>query len=185
LGYLGNFSPGKGLEGLFQIAEILSQQISRPWELALAGGAIDEAGERWVEELKERYRSAEWWSRVQWKGWVDRPRQFIGSLDVMIFPSTRFDSFPTVLLEAGWAGVPVVATRVGGAGEIVQQGQTGWLFDPEDWAEAARKLTELSRQPDRLSAAGVRARRRMEKCFGVDKMVARYRELYSTLVQNG
>jgi glycosyltransferase involved in cell wall biosynthesis len=181
MGFLGTFSERKGLRTLFQIADALSAGSGGSWELHLAGGAANESGERLLEELRRTYATRPWWPRVQWLGWVKSPRNFLQTLDLLVVPSTEFDPFPTVLLEAGQSGVPALAARVGGVPEIVADGQTGWLFEAENVEPAAQILRRLMAVPEMLQGAGQAARERVAREFSASKMVAEYRLLYSNI----
>ena len=104
-------------------------------------------------------------------------------MDLLIFPSREFDSFPNVLLEAGFAGIPVVGAEVGGAVEIIRDGDTGWLFPPEDWAYAASRVSIAIESPNELVSMGNRARKRMRQAFTTNHMVANYVNLYHQVTQ--
>ena len=185
LGFLGVFSERKGMRGLFAILEELSRLTSLPWELTVAGGPQGTPGEQTLAELRQQYSRAAWWPQVEWCGWVDNPQSFLSTVDILLVPSNDFDPLPTVLLEAGQMGVPAVAAKVGGVAEIVGDGRTGWLFDSGDWSQAARILAGLLADPSALQRAGDEARRRVAEEFGLPKMVAQYRELYSIVCRHG
>ena len=182
MGFLGAFSERKGLRTLFQIADAFSAGSGASWELHLAGSAADEAGERLLEDLRSAYATRPWWPRVQWLGWVKSPRSFLRTLDLLVVPSSEFDPFPTVLLEAGLSGVPALAARVGGVPEIVADGQTGWLFEADKVEPAAQILSRLMAAHEILQCAGQAARERVLREFSSSKMVAEYRLLYSNLL---
>ena len=181
MGFLGTFSERKGLRTLFQIADTLSAVSAATWELHLAGGVSDEPGERLLEDLRSAYATRAWWPRVQWLGWVKSPQDFLRTLDLLVVPSSEFDPFPTVLLEAGLSGLPALAARVGGVPEIVIDGQTGWLFDADKIGQAGQILSRLMAAPELLKCAGQAARERVLQEFSASKMVAEYRLLYSNL----
>lgn len=182
LGFLGAFSERKGLRTLFQIVDALSVAGNASWELQMAGNAMDEQGKRLLEDLRSTYRARAWWPRVQWLGWVKSPQNFLRTLDLLVVPSSEFDPFPTVLLEAGQCGVPVLASRVGGVPEIIADGQTGWLFEANKVGAAAQILSRLMATPETLQIAGQVARERVLREFPASKMVAEYRLLYSNLL---
>jgi len=184
LGYLGVYQHAKGIDGLLLMLEELARQQSENWEMNFAGGTIDPLSEAWLRELSRNYGKQAWWNRVHWNGWVNDPYQFLNNIDVLIFPSRNFDSFPTVLLEAGLAGVPAVAARVGGTREIIEDGRTGWLFEPEAWSQGAKILHRLVRNPELIAQASQAARRRVETCFTSDKMIAEYVNTYSTVTSD-
>jgi glycosyltransferase involved in cell wall biosynthesis len=184
MGFLGTFSERKGLRTLFQIADALSTGCGASWELHLAGGAAEEAGERWLDDLRSKYSTRPWWPRVRWLGWVKSPQDFLRTLDLLVVPSSEFDPFPTVLLEAGMSGLPVLASRVGGVPEIVADGQTGWLFEANKVGPPVQILSRLMAAPETLKPAGQAARERVLREFSASKMVAEYRLLYSNLLIN-
>jgi glycosyltransferase involved in cell wall biosynthesis len=98
--------------------------------------------------------------------------------DVFVQPSLS-EGLPLAVLEAMAAGLPVVATRVGGIAEAVEDGCTGHLVppaDPERLAGALRLTLEL---PDRGAALGAAGRARAETEFSVETMARRYRALYA------
>ena len=184
MGFLGTFSERKGLRTLFQITDALSAGCGTSWELHLAGGAADKAGERLLEDLRSAYATRPWWPSVQWLGWVKSPQDFLHTLDLLVVPSNEFDPFPTVLLEAGLSGLPVLASRVGGVPEIVADGQTGWLFEADKVEPAVQFLSRLIGAPEILKPVGQVARERVLREFSASKMVAEYRLLYSNLLSN-
>jgi glycosyltransferase involved in cell wall biosynthesis len=185
LGFLGIFSERKGLRDLFAMLAEFATLTTAPWELKLAGGAQGGSDDQMLAELRQRYSRAAWWPQVKWCGWVENPRNFLSTVDLLVVPSNEFDPLPTVLLEAGQMGVPALAARVGGVAEMVHDGSTGWLFEPGDWARAAAILVNLVANPAAISLAGEAAQRRMGEAFTLPKMIAQYRELYSSSLRHG
>jgi glycosyltransferase involved in cell wall biosynthesis len=184
LGFLGVYSERKGLHDLFLMLDELSRLTSTPWQASIAGAAQDPTGEKLVASIHQRFSQKPWWPQVEWHGWVQNPVQFLKTLDLLIVPSSEFDPFPTVLLEAGGVGLPVLAAKVGGVEEIVLDTQTGWLFENGDWKQAAEILRRLLPEPNQLKMAGAEAFRRVGQEFTIRKMVDNYLEVYSTLAAN-
>jgi glycosyltransferase involved in cell wall biosynthesis len=111
-------------------------------------------------------------------GHRDDVGDLLAAADVLVHP-TRMDAFPTVLLEAAAAGLPVVATRVGGVPEIVQDGVTGTLVDPPPSAPAfAAALTPLVADADVRRRAGAAARERFAAELSADRWAMRLRAVY-------
>ena len=102
----------------------------------------------------------------------------LAAVDVLVHPSSA-DAFPTALLEAMAAGVPVVATAVGGIPEIVEDGETGTLLapPPEPGAFAAA-LEALLADPERRARMGARGRERWEERFSAERWAQRLRAVY-------
>ncbi len=180
-GYLGLFSERKGLRTLFEALDELARRTSVPWEMALAGDAQEEEGRQLVAHLKANLASKPWQSQVQWCGWVKQPAQFLASLDLLLCPSSDFDPFPTVVLEAAQAGIPVLGTRVGGIPEMIEDGKTGWLFNRGDRQEAVRLLEAVLRTPNLAAEAGRAAKKRVEGEFAMKRMVEDYLRVYTDL----
>jgi glycosyltransferase involved in cell wall biosynthesis len=184
IGFLGAFSQRKGLRDFFRIADGLPIDNNKQWELHLAGSPQDQSGKRLLAELRDRYETKSWWQCVHWHGWVESPRNFLQMLDLLIVPSSEFDPFPTVLLEAGQSGVPVLAARVGGVPEIVVDGQTGWLFEPGNVPQAIEKLKQAMAPTGSRQQIGQQTVERIKKEFSAVKMVAEYSRIYSNLATN-
>lgn len=101
----------------------------------------------------------------------------LGASDIVLHP-TEMDAFPTSLLEAAAAGVPAVATAVGGIPEIVDDGRTGLLL-PAPTADAIeRTLTRLLDDPNLRAALGAAARERFAAEFSAEGWALRLREVY-------
>jgi glycosyltransferase involved in cell wall biosynthesis len=122
--------------------------------------------------------------RVLFAGFRDDVQRLLDAADVLVHPSS-FDAFPTALLEAMAAGVPVIATRVGGIPEIVEDGHTGLLLPPPANAEAAvdpralvAALTPLLGDPERRRRLGAAGRRRFETHFSADRWLDRLMPIY-------
>ncbi len=109
----------------------------------------------------------------------------LDAVDVLIHPSS-FDAFPTALLEAMAARVPVVATDVGGIPEIVVDGETGVLIPPPPTvAGLATALHPLLADADLRRQLGAAARSRFEAQFTVDAWLARLMPVYAIALDQG
>jgi len=113
--------------------------------------------------------------------------RFLGSIPDMasiyqqatIFVLTsEHEGTPNVLLEAMAAGLPVVATRVGGVPEIVNHGRTGLLVPQEDAGELFNAILELARNSSVALEMGARARAYVEETHSVHQLPANLAELY-------
>lgn len=161
-GYVGRIEPRKGVLDLIAAAPAL----------AAAGVRVVVVGDDPFGEDRgylARVNAAEGIERYPW---VDGADGLMGALDVLVLPS-RAEPFGTVLAEAMNAGTPVVATRVGGLPEVVDDGVTGRLVEPGDpEALAAAVLDVLSRREEMGAAGRERARR-----WHADAYAARVQEL--------
>jgi len=87
-----------------------------------------------------------------------------------------------VLLEAGAAGTPAVASRVGGIPDVVDDGETGLLVPPKDAGALADALLELAAQPERRRLMGDTARAKVVPAYSLEEMVRQIEALYEELL---
>jgi glycosyltransferase involved in cell wall biosynthesis len=165
VGFIGQLTPVKGVELLLREACGLPQG---GWELRVAG--------RGAPEYEERLRGLCPSPEVRFTGFT-RAEEFYRELDVLVVPSLWHEPFGMVVIEAFAHGVPVVGSRRGAIPELVAEGRTGLLFDPDAPGELRRALAGLVAEPGR--AAGMRAAcLERARDFDPDGVVRAYRALY-------
>jgi glycosyltransferase involved in cell wall biosynthesis len=97
--------------------------------------------------------------------------------DVFVFPSRpRGEGMPGVLIEAGLSAVPVVATAVPGVAEIVADGETGRVVDPDDFESLVKAVASLLDDPLRRRTMGNAARHRCSERFSLDVVASHWRD---------
>jgi glycosyltransferase involved in cell wall biosynthesis len=116
--------------------------------------------------------------RVTWAGFRRDVPELLAASDLFVLPSLG-DAYPTVLMEAMAAGLPVVSTRVGGIPEIVDDGRTGRLVPPGDAAALASAISDLLDSREQREALGQAARVEAERRFSKEVWVARLKEIYT------
>jgi glycosyltransferase involved in cell wall biosynthesis len=99
--------------------------------------------------------------------------------DIFVLPS-RSEAFPNAVLEAMAAGLPIVASGVGGIPELVDNGRTGLLVSPGDSKDLADRLCELMADPAQAARLGEAARSEARSRYSFDRMVAAFEGLYLT-----
>jgi len=173
VGSVGRLSRQKApLDLLAAFAELQRQHPES--ELVLVGeGPLRESVERAVGE-------AGLGARVRLLGLRRDIAGVLRALDVFALASL-WEGLPRVVPQAMAAGLPVVATRVGGIGDAVRDGETGWLVPPGDPHGLAARLLELARSPERASAFGRRASERVEE-FSARRMADALAALYEECV---
>ncbi len=93
--------------------------------------------------------------------------------------SSAWEGMPMVLLEAGAAGLPIVATRVGGNQEVVQEGVSGYLVPPSDDQALAAAMLRLMALPEaERRAMGARGHDHVRRSYGLGRVVDRYEAIY-------
>jgi L-malate glycosyltransferase len=92
--------------------------------------------------------------------------------------TSRWEGLPHLPLEAMWCGVPVVATNVGGLGEVIESGRTGLLVDGRSASDLARAVKQLTEDPGSRELIIGNARGRVRDLFSGERMLSELRELY-------
>jgi glycosyltransferase involved in cell wall biosynthesis len=108
-------------------------------------------------------------------------RRLMAAADVFVLPS-RHEGMPLVALEAMEAGLPVVATRVIGSEEVVEDGVTGALVRPGDPAALGAAVARLLADPGRRRRQGTAGRRRYEERFTRERMAAGTAAVYESVL---
>ena len=122
--------------------------------------------------------------RLAFLGDVRPVEPLLAALDVLVLPSLS-EGLPTVLLEAGVLGVPVVATAVGGIPEVVEDAVTGVLVPPSQPDVLASAVTRLLHSPAAARAMGEAGRARVEREFTLERTVAGHLAVYESLLGSG
>jgi glycosyltransferase involved in cell wall biosynthesis len=120
--------------------------------------------------------------RIVWTGWRDDARSFLGTFDVVAFPS-RFEGFPLAVLEALLARSAVVAADVGSIAEVVRDGETGLLVPPDDPSGLARAISRLLDDRDLRERLGCNGRELVLRRFTAAHMARRFEALYDELLR--
>jgi glycosyltransferase involved in cell wall biosynthesis len=155
---LGNLGWQKGVDVLLEAARRSNSQ----WKVKVVG----DGGH--IGSLQETARTLPV-GRIEFAGWTDDPGSHLAAADVVCMPS-RWESFPYTALEASASCRPVVASRVDGLDEIVIDGVTGLLVNPDDPGALAAALDRLSAEPILVTEFGQAARTRAQS-FTIDDML--------------
>jgi len=105
----------------------------------------------------------------------------LAQMDIFVLPS-HWEGMPNAVLEAMAAGLPVVATGVGGTTEVVVQDETGFLVPAADPDAMAKAIVTLLRDPTLCRRMGEAGRRRVEQHFSIQQTVAKTVGLYENLL---
>jgi glycosyltransferase involved in cell wall biosynthesis len=120
---------------------------------------------------------------VRFLGWVEELAPVLARWDVFVLPSLE-EGFPMAVAEAMAAGLPVVATAVGGIPEIVEDGRTGYLVRSVDPAALAERLRVLILDPAQCRMMGDAGRARVREHFSEKKMIDAIAEIYDQLLSS-
>ena len=179
---VGRFSNEKGHAILLEAVELLraslnAQKKPSAFKLTLVGGGLLR------HSLEQQVRDRDLESIVLFAGQKRDVRPYFAAADVLVLPSLSEGS-PNVLLEAMSAGLPIIATDVGGVGEIVSDGDTALLVPPNRPAELAKALEKLLYNAELRQRLSMRAERRLIEHFSPAKYDCRLFEIYDTAMKN-
>jgi glycosyltransferase involved in cell wall biosynthesis len=176
---VSRLAPRKGLEQFVAAAAVVAQRI--PAARFLVVGEANPLQPDYGVEIEELVRARGLSERVTFAGFRDDIPALLASVSVSVNPSLD-EALSNSLLESMAAGVPVVATRVGGTPEALTDGEHGLLVPPGDVPALANAMTNVLENADlarRLARAG---RTRVCECYSVDRMVAATERLYDELL---
>lgn len=177
--YVGRlYAAQKGLESLVRAVALLPRSISV--QVRFAGE--DWGGAGLIRSLAARLGVRD---RIVLLGKLDRP-SLLGEYaraDVFVLPSL-FEPFGIVLLEAMAAGLPIVATRVGGIPEIVSEGRSGLLVEPGEPAQLAEGIQRLC-QDERLRRSMGKEGREIACAYSWDTIAEQTKVVYSQALEEG
>ncbi len=162
--FAGRISPEKGVEAAIEIAQRAGRR------LLLAGGIYDRD---YYEQriLPHLQQSGE---HLQYLGLLERPALWaiMGRSLSLLFPIQWDEPFGLTAVEAMATGTPIIAFRRGAAAEVIRDGETGFLVNPGDSAQAASLVDKLNDIPRSQCRAHVEAR------FALEKMIDAYEQVY-------
>ncbi|MBP2232988.1 glycosyltransferase involved in cell wall biosynthesis [Azospirillum agricola] len=144
--------------------DVLIDALARP---GLGNVALDVVGDgEWRDALERQAAGHGLAGRVRIHGWLSRAAlaEVYRKADVFVLPS-RDEGMPNVVLEAMASGLPVVASAVAGACDLVVEGETGFLVPPEDPDALAAALRRLAGDAALRAGFGGRGRERVEESF--------------------
>lgn len=166
---IANFYPNKGLPYLIEAAHLLSQKFSD-----LEFWVIGDGKER---PILEKLISQHKLNNFSLLGFQDNPQKILPQSDLFVLPSLK-EGFPYAIIEAMGAGLPIVASRVGGIPEAVIENENGLLARPADAANLAEKIALLKNNPALRKTMSEKNRVKVSQLFSFRQMLERTERLY-------
>lgn len=172
IGTSTRLNPHKRVEDLFEALRKIEPRLLSKVELLVAGG-VDGSWDSYMEELKSLSHGLP----VRWLGNVTAIEAFLSDLDLFVMISEPAGC-PNAILEAMSVGLPVIATDVGGAGEMILHEECGLIVQPRSADAMARGIEELLLSPEKRARYGASARARAISTYSVDRMADDYERLF-------
>jgi glycosyltransferase involved in cell wall biosynthesis len=174
---IGRQSPEKGFDQLVDAARLLVRDDDRVG-IVLVGDGPDRP------MLEALVRASRLESNVVFAGFRTDVDRLLPGADILA-QASHTEGLPNVVLEASAAGLPVVATNVGGTNEIIEDGVNGFLVPAADPPALARRLLDLVRSPDLRQQMGDRGRDLVRARFSFARQAAAYEELFAKVAASG
>ena len=176
IGTISELHPNKGLDSLINAFALTVRALlgnSLGWSINLM--IIGEGEE--LEKLKWLARARRLEDRIRFLGRVEDARSYLKAFDIFAL-SSRTEAFPYVVLEAGAAGLPIIASEVGGIPELITGPELGILVPPGNVEEIKKSLLFMLKKPKYCALAGKNLRQHITANFSLKKMVEKTVELY-------
>ena len=172
VGWVGRLIPVKG-------ADLFLEACAQLSDVPVAASIVGDGAERGRLEQLSRWLGVS--DRVRFHGQVDDASRLFPAFDAFVL-SSRSEGTPLVLPEAIAAGVPVVATTVGGVPDLVGPSE-GLLVPPEQPTALAQAMLAIHSNPEAATRRAAAARNRLETEFGPQQWLARYEQVYDTCLR--
>jgi glycosyltransferase involved in cell wall biosynthesis len=170
IGTVGRLVPVKDQATLLEDIALVRREIGTCKAVIVGDGPLDAPLKRQATQLGIA-------DCVVFTGHRHDVQDLLAAFDLFVLSSSS-EGLSNVILEAMACSLPVVATDVGGSGELVDQARTGLLVEPGSPAALSAALITLGRDPQRRQAMALAARDRVEREFALEKMIQRYQQLY-------
>jgi glycosyltransferase involved in cell wall biosynthesis len=163
VGFVGSFAPWQGLEILIEAAKRVKEQGYAQIKYILVGDGEQES------LLRQKVREYKLEQEIRFTGRVayEQVVNYINTFDVCYLCKERlsFGFSPLKLYEYLACGRPVIASRVDGVKEVIEEGKCGYLFEPGDAEELAKRIIQSYQERDALQEMGLRGRRLVENKY--------------------
>lgn len=171
---IARLHPQKGHHHLLQAVPAIRQAVPQAHFLFVGEGKLE-------ADLRRQIQADDLENCVHLLGVRQNIPELLSSSQLFVLPSL-WEGLPNVLLEAMSAGLPVVATCVGGTPEIITDGHTGILIPPGDPIQLQNAIIQILQDPAFASTLSEAAKRHVAVHFSVEKNIAHYLALYAQLV---
>lgn len=170
--YLGRLSPEKGLATLLEAMAWLRDDSL---ELDIAGDGPER------HELANLIESLGLSERVTLLGFQPDVTSLLDDHDALVLPSLR-EGLPMAAVEALAAGMPILASAVGGLPELIEDGVTGLLSEPGNMLDVARQLAQLVHEFELLSQGAWEGAERIHRRFSASRWAQQTSSAYTSLL---
>ena len=168
IGVIGRITPIKGHGFFLQAIARVVRIFPRVKVLIVGDAPKDKPG--YMEKIKALAKQLQIERSVEFLGARYDIPKIMSGLDLLVLPSIGREAFGRVIIEAGASGVPVVATAIGGAVEIIENAHTGILVRPGDILEMVNSIIRVLKDRELSKGLAMEARKKVEREYSLVKM---------------
>ncbi len=178
---IGIINPVKGHDVVIKASASIRKKFPN-LKVLIVGGLLTEKDKTYEIELRSLINSLDLDKNVILTGFRDDIYALINGADIVVLASRYQDPLPRILIEASALSRPIVATRMGGIPEIVQDGVSGLLVEPNNYQALANAIMFLLENKKRAREMSLAARKMAEQKFNIDRHVQEITKLYDELL---
>jgi glycosyltransferase involved in cell wall biosynthesis len=171
----GRLSPEKNYSTMVEVARLAVQHNAKIYFVIFGEGVLR-------SELEKAIVAADLCEHFLLPGFRKDLQELLHGIDVFMLPS-HTEGLPNVVLEAFAVRKPVVATRVGGTPEVVQEGISGFLTKPDESALMAHHIQTLAANPDLCQSMGKAGYEHIQEYFSFEAQTREYEQLYMNMLK--
>ncbi|MFN3761562.1 MAG: glycosyltransferase [Algoriphagus aquaeductus] len=138
----------------------------------------------WRERILSQVKKSGLEKNFHWVGVQKNVVPYLILMDIYLSTS-EFEGLPIAMLEAMSCEVPIVSTRAGGIGEVIQHGKQGFLTEIEEWEELEGYCIQLLQNPELQKSMAQAARDRVIEKFSMKRMVSELERIYTEVIEVG
>jgi glycosyltransferase involved in cell wall biosynthesis len=176
IGYIGALRPEKNIPLLIRAFHSLATDFP-DWHLTIVGEGAEE------NNIRKLINNLQMDDRIHLTGFKRDVERIYPLMDLVVLPSYPVvETLPLVLIEAGAAGLPVIATKVGSVDEIVVEGETGFIVPSDDELALREAMRTLLLDENLRLAMGSKGKTRMQSTFGMEKCLNAHDALFQSIL---
>lgn len=182
--HVGRLERVKGIEVLAHAIPGISRSVPNTRFIFIGDDRPDEHGESWRKRLEAYFREQNLLNRVIFLGGIGQKEllDWYQRADIAVVPTLNYESFSYTCAQAMAAGLPVVASRIGGIPETVEDGVSGLLLEPGNVQDLRGAVIKLAQDPALRRQMGQAGRQRAAKYFSAEIIARKTLEIYHQLV---
>ncbi len=169
LGTISELHKNKGLE--YAIGAI--SKIETPIVFFIIGEGEERKN---LEKIIEKYNLE---NRVFLVGFLENAKEYLKAFDIFTLTSIK-EGLPYTILEAGLAGLPIIASNVGGVPDIIDNGINGILVEKTNVGQISKTIEFMIKNPDQRKSFGLKLQQKIEKEFSLKQMLSKTIQLYNS-----